>query len=228
MTKRNKREELLILYGTDSLANPRIWNIHQEDNGQNKQLAVDFMDTYPMLVEKKLKKFLNREDIVTNVYANRGSGYGMLVVRSADFFHFYFPKGNFADLTIFQAGISECWLKDDGEPRVSTEVFEENVKKIIDHKKRHDPESPTIFISIMPTTKKYQERQPKQNKLIAQWNHIIKDNLIENCYYVDIEDFFYKNEDLQEEMVHPDGHHLNLGGHEIYANLIIETIKTIP
>jgi len=227
MTKLNKREEFLVLFGTDSLANPRIWNIHDEE-GASQSLAVDFMATYPMLLEQKLKAYLDRDDVVSNVYANRGSGYGMLTVRAADFFHFYFPKGNFADLTIFQAGISECWLKDDGLPRVSTEIFITNIEKIIDYKKRHNPESPSIFVSIMPTTAKYQERQPKQNEIIKEWNNIIKSHLIENCYYVDIEEFFYENEALQESMVHPDGHHLNIAGHEIYANLILDVIKTIP
>ena len=228
LKKINKRTEFLVLFGTDSLANPRIWNVHSEDGGGSRQeLAVDFMKTYPILLQEKIKDYFSMNDVVTNVYANRGSGYGMLVVRAADFFHFYFPKDNKADLTIFQAGISECWLKDDGKPRVSTETFESNVKKIMDIKKRHDPDNPSIFISIMPTTQKYQKRQPKQNTIIAEWNQILKDNLIDNCFYVDVEKFFYENPDLQEIMVHPDGHHLNIEGHEIYAQLLLNTIKNI-
>ena len=225
MNKINKRKEFLILLGTDSLANPRIWNIHEEDGERGG--AVDFLDTYPMLLDKKMKSFLNTENVVTNIYANRGSGCGMLAVRAADFFHFYFPKGNSADLTIFQAGISECWIKDDGKPRVQTVVFEANFKKIIDLKLRYDPDSVTIFVGIMPTTKKYEDRQPGQNAIITKWNQIIKDNLIDNFYYIDVESFFYENEKLQEKMVHPDGHHLGISGHEIYANLILDTIKTI-
>lgn len=225
MGTNSSRKEFLILFATDSLANPRIWNTHVEDGG-SKSLAVDFINTYPMLVKERIEQNIQKK-VVANVYANRGSGYGMLVVRAADFFHFYFPKGAAADITIFQAGISECWLREDAQPRVSTRVFEENVKKIIDIKLRHDPDSPTIFVGIMPTTKKYQERQPEQNKIITEWNSIIKENLIENCYYVDIEDFFYNNEDLQELMVHPDGHHLNIDGHKIYAELIVDVIKTI-
>jgi len=227
MIKRcDNREEVLILFATDSLANPRVWNIHNEENNL-VQKAVQYTKTYPLLLEKKLKEKYPEYIIMNNVYSQRGSGWGTGTVKSKDFFALYFPKDHHADITIFQYGISECWIKDNGKPRVNTVDFENNIQAIMEDKEKYDPNSITIFVSILPTIQKYIDKQPKQNELISEWNQIIKNNLIKNCYFADIEEYFYANKELQEEIVHPDGHHLNIMGHEVFAEVIFKTIINI-
>jgi lysophospholipase L1-like esterase len=215
----NQTKDLFfIALSTDSLSMPRPWN-HKTPN-KDINLATKFTDTYPYLMKLKLVAAFPEMNIEMNNFAARGSGAITANTKALDMFSYLD-----ADISIFQFGITDCWLRGDNfdTPRVTIEQYEKEIKEIMSRKEQYHPEQNSFFIGVVPTNSHMLSKAPNQNKVIAEYNNVLKQNLGSNCHYIDMEAEF---EIHGEKILHPDGNHLSNFGHQHISDILTDKIST--
>ncbi len=137
------------------------------------------------------------------------------------------------DYVVIQFGINDAnfWQTDKGLPRISPDAFRANILEIIERLKffgtekiilntnhlqnNHDIFLGTTDISLCISAKRY--------------NNIIKDVgtfYTKNVYLNDIEKYIFNNADYKSVTL-DDGIHLNVLGHKLYFNNMVEVIKKV-
>jgi|GEM_PF-2021944 len=219
---RQNKPNIKIGIASDSLSLPRPYYMKDFDHINNPSFAYNYEDTYPELLRKQLSNKYEQEIIVNN-FANRSTGINFALYKQNDMHHWYG-----LDVSIFHFGIVDCWLRTETgmKPQISPEVFEQKFKQFADFKNNLAPAANSIVIGIAPTTAHRLQKVPEQNKLINQYNNILKSNLPDNTLFLDIEALY---QTCGDALLHKDGNHLSELGNKIFADelnaMIQKTLK---
>ncbi|STX51392.1 Uncharacterised protein [Legionella busanensis] len=212
----NQNKPFFIALATDSLSMPRPWN--QKNINLNPELATTMFDTYPYKLKKLIMKRFPSLDLELNNYATRAGGIGTINTRIRDIVSWLA-----ADIGILHFGITDCWLRGDNQiPNVSLEDFSILFEKIMELKVQLNSSMPLFIIGITPTNQHMLSKAPRQNEVIKEYCKIMKSYIVENCFYIDMQEQFEKH---GETILHPDGHHLSNTGHNVLANLLSKQIE---
>lgn len=139
------------------------------------------------------------------------------------------------EILLVQFGLNDCnmWATDGGLPRVSPRAFAANVSEIVDRALTHgsirvllNTNHPTLR-SEQPvfSDSAYDSRNRQYNELLRK----VAETYATDVQLIDIESRFDQEVARGTELsnlLHPDGLHLSLLGHQIYEQLVLPTLGT--
>jgi len=141
------------------------------------------------------------------------------------------------DILVIQFGLNDCncWLTDQGLPRVSDAAFQANLVEMVVRGQRFGAKRillltnhPTLRCKVMPSGEPYEQANARYSEIIRQVAVETKTSL---C---DIRQAFagYPTSRMEDLLLpYPDGVHLSIKGHCVYVDIvwpcILEAVQTV-
>lgn len=207
-----------IVMSTDSLSLPRPWR-HQNP-AEFPEKFTKFEETYPVLLENFLRDYYPVDQVRVTNFATRASSLAASYGHRYELFSWMQ-----ADVAVLHKGVVDCWPRPQrgGLPNTSPEAFRNAMNRLLDERARMAPHLPFIVIGIAPTNSATREKDPQVAENIRTYNAILRERMDDHLHFLDMEALLGGEDD---DIIHPDGHHLTARGHARLAQALCSTIVT--
>lgn len=211
-----------VLIAGDSLGLPRPYRIGAYSPSE-QELALYYSETYPVLVEERLRAEGAGEVIQVINKCVRAQTIKGVYVESYDWLYYHQP-----DVFVLQVGIVDLWFRSElgGGQKVPLPEYKGVLLKLIKERLVHMPNCILLLCAVAGVSAAVEERFPGLAAQVAAYNHVLESAATgTNVLFLNFG--CNKSRDWGERLFLPDGYHLNKEGSKMLADSIVNAIEPV-